>query len=71
MKDGQREVARWQTTGKDFLSLLVNGMGYSYQGRDCGGNLPVLPSDEAAIAWMEANPVALLKSDRPSLKRVK
>lgn len=72
----KRLVARWQTKGNDYLNLFASTTGYYYEGKDCGGNLPTLPNDDAAIAWMErpwnggAGPVTVLKTDRPSLQRV-
>lgn len=71
------EVARWETRGHDWLSLRRNGASYSYVGNGCGGTLPFMPDDNAAVEWMErpwgkggAGPVTVLRDDRPSLKRV-
>lgn len=65
----RRIVAEWRTKGKDFLTLYHDVWGYSYRGNGCGGNLGQLASDDVAIAHMEANAVATLKSDRVSLRR--
>ena len=64
-----REVAHWQTKGKDYLTLYHTEYGYSYRGHGCGGTFPC-GSDADAIAYMEAHAVAVLKSDRTSLKRL-
>lgn len=74
----KRNVARWEVKGgKDFLQLQEENGHYTYTGPTSGGSLPALPNDEAAIAYMErpwgnggAGPVTVLKSDRPSTKRV-
>jgi hypothetical protein len=76
-----RIVARWETRGKDYLELTKDegrGRWYSYKGNGCGGGFEA-DSDAAAIQRME-NPwghpdgtgqVTVLKTDRPSLRRVK
>jgi hypothetical protein len=76
-----RLIASWKTKGKDYINLYFNednGLKYyHYEGNGCGGALPKLENDDKAIEWMEepwgkgAGPVTVLKSDRPSLKRVK
>lgn len=70
----QRSVARWQTRGNDWLELFESEsedgtLSYSYNGN---GQMGVLAATDlaSAIAFMEANAVAVLKSDRPTLKRV-
>lgn len=69
-------IARWQTTGKDFLNLYRGATpgDYFYRGRQCGGGLSAaVTSDEQAIQWMEFDrngAARVLKLDRPSLKRV-
>lgn len=78
------KIAHWQTKGKDYLDLFNNGPAlagkgndYFYSGNGCGGGFTAL-SDEEAISRMEApwgdprgtGQVTVLKSDRPSLKRV-
>jgi len=72
------EIARWETRGKDYLSLRRDGDNYFYEGNDCGGTLPPCENDKAAIAWMErpwgaggAGPATVLWFDRTSLKRTK
>ncbi len=75
-------VARWETRGKDWLELTRGEKPgtYWYKGGPsyCGGGFDA-PSDEAAIQHME-NPwghpegtgqVTVLKTDRPSLRRIK
>lgn len=70
-------IARWQTRqGKQWIELCVNAQGaYSYRGSGQGGALPSMPSDDAAIAYMErpwdqgAGPVTVLQTDYPSVKR--
>ena len=65
-------IARWQTTGHDYLELYRDPSGYVYRGRGQGGVMPLPPtaSEDEAIAWMESHAVAVLKSDRPSLRRI-
>ena len=63
-------VAQWVTKGKDFLSLYSEGDDYSYTGRSSGGSLGQFKCAEAAIAHMEANAVATLRIDRPSVRRL-
>lgn len=75
-----RIIARWETKGKDWLELLHHpAYGYSYRGNGCGGGLHAcITSDADAIAAMEAprgsvtgwGQADVLKSDRPSLRRV-
>lgn len=78
-----RTVARWETRGKDWLELELrmtpsyqdpadlSGMTfYAYSGNGCGGFLPKFETDGEAIAYMERNAVATLRSDRPSLRRI-
>lgn len=77
-------IARWETRGNDFLELtkseFKNPEGlthYSYRGKGCGGGL-FASSDQDAIERMEApwgdprgtGQATVLRSDRPSLKRV-
>lgn len=67
-----RIVARWETRGHDFLELYEYPFGgYGYSGKGCGGSLGALPDDQTAITHMERNAVRVLKSDRPSLRRVR
>jgi hypothetical protein len=64
-------VCRWKTTGKDWLDLVQYEDGtYAYHGNYCGGVLPAMPDLESAVEYMENHAVAVLRSDRPSLKRV-
>lgn len=80
-----RLVARWETRGKDWLELLDNGAchnapgrDYFYKGNGCGGGFTA-KDDEEAVRRMEApwgdprgtGQVTVLKTDRPSLRRVK
>lgn len=71
----ERLVARWATSGKDWLELYETNGSYHYRGRRCGGTLRPLASDAEAIAAMEApwgtqtGPCTALRSDRPSLRR--
>ncbi len=75
--DENRIVARWETKGKDWLELYHRRTGYWYRGNGCGGGLEAT-NDEDAIRDMEAprgsehgwGQAAVLKGDRPSLKRV-
>lgn len=69
--DGRTSVARWETTGKDYLELFHDASGYTYVGRNMAGCLPSLSDDTTAIQHMESNAVAVLKSDRSSLRRVR
>jgi hypothetical protein len=84
-EETRRVVARWQTSGWDWINLEsyvsdVHGLTYCYIGNGGGGGLPAhVKTDEDAIAWMD-NPwghkdgtgaCTVLRSDRPSLKRVK
>lgn len=66
-------IARWETRGNDYLNLYrgTRPNDYFYRGNGCGGGV-VADSDEAAIAKMEARggQAAVLKLDRPSLRRV-
>ena len=67
-------IAVWQTSGKDFLRLYIvnpydHNWYYKYEGNGCGGILSKCDTNEDAIKWMEENPVKVLKSDKPSLKR--
>jgi hypothetical protein len=76
-------LARWETRGKDWLELFKyksdkHGTVYHYRGNGCGGGVTA-STDEEAIAAME-NPwghpngtgqVTVLKTDRPSVRRVK
>ncbi len=67
-------LAKWQTKGKDYLMLYQSdtdkkfGM-YSYTGNQCGGGFNAIDL-ESAIAHMEKNQVAVLRADRPSVKRI-
>jgi hypothetical protein len=73
-------IARWETRGKDWLELfrLDAPYRYQYKGNGCGGVF-FAKNDEDAIGQMEApwgdprgtGQVTVLKSDRPSLRRVK
>jgi hypothetical protein len=71
-------IATWKTSGYDYLELKRTDVGYAYTGNGCGGTLPTsILSDNDAIAYMErpwsnlgAGPVTVLKTDRPSLKRI-
>lgn len=73
----ERIVARWETKGKDWLELVHRDSGYWYRGNSCGGGIDAA-DDAEAIGRMEApwgdrrgvGQVTVLKSDRPSLKRV-
>lgn len=76
-----KTIASWEVKGgKDYLNLCKTDYDiYFYQGLTCGGVLPQsITDDNLAIEWMEnpwghklgAGPVTVLKSDRPSLKRV-
>jgi hypothetical protein len=62
-------VAKWETTGKDFLDLYKDDSGYGYMGHNQCGNLGTMKTDDDAIRAMEVGPVAVLKSDRRSLRR--
>lgn len=70
-------IARWETTGHDFLNLYRGSRpgDYFYRGRQCGGGLgAAVTTDEEAIRHMEFDrngAARVLKMDRPSLKRVK
>ncbi len=72
----KRIVAHWKTRGKDYLTLHESNGTYTYEGNDCGGVLPPQANDACAIAAMEApwgrqtGPVTVLRTDRPSLRRV-
>ena len=73
-----KTIARWETTGKDFLDLKRGHLegNYVYTGNNCGGAFRAV-NDESAIAAMEApwehpegvGQVTVLKADRPSLRR--
>ena len=74
----RRIVAKWKTKGNDWLELYHwPKSGYGYRGNGCGGGI-IAETDEEAIVRMEAprgsehgwGPAAVLKSDRPSLKRI-
>ena len=82
--ENDKIIARWETKGNDFLELRrvdleKVGISYFYRGNGCGGGLPgTIKTDAGAIAWMD-NPwghkdgtgaCTVLRSDRPSLKRV-
>lgn len=70
--NNKRLVARWEVRGgKRFLELYADEWGYTYTGEDCGGNLGAMTGDAGAIDKMEAGPVAVLRSDFPSVKRVR
>lgn len=48
-------LARWESRGgAHWVELRVSNGCYSYAGRDCGGCLGVLESDEAAVAVIQA-----------------
>lgn len=75
----KRIVAQWQTRGArgargQFLTLYHDPTGcYTYEGNDCGGVLPKMTYDAAAIAYMERPPLGpafILKCDFPSTKRI-
>lgn len=66
----RKHVAVWRTRGKDYLILYRDAHGYGYTGRGCGGYLGTLAGDDEAIETMERGAVAVLASDRPSLRRV-
>jgi hypothetical protein len=73
-----RIIARWEAKGgRRYLVLYVGDLGYFYRGDGCGGGLPAMPNDDAAIEYMErpwgqggAGPVTVLRSDFPSVRRV-
>jgi preprotein translocase subunit YajC len=77
--DDPTVVARWETRGNDWIELYKDQDGYWFDstGVHMGGRHQ-FPSDEAAIAWMESDeigetgysPLATLKMDRPSVRRV-
>jgi len=79
------EIAKWKTKGKDFLDLFntylehpEKGQIYQYVGNGCGGCF-FASTDQEAIEHMErswgypggAGQATALRSDRPSLKRIK
>lgn len=73
-------IARWQTKGNDYLELKRGETedSYWYKGNGCFGGF-YAKTDSEAIERMEApwgdprgaGQCTVLKSDRPSLKRVK
>jgi len=75
----EKAIARWETRGNDYLELfrLETPGGYQYKGKGCGGVF-LAESDADAIKQMEApwgdskgtGAVTVLKTDRPSLRRV-
>ncbi len=78
---GDVVIARWETTGNDWIELIrhefARGSGYTYRGKGMGGMLGEISNDRDALAWMTApwgkhgaGPVTVLKTDRPSLRRV-
>ena len=79
LPDEARKVALWRTKGNDFLLLYIfdTPRAYSYKGNGCGGGF-FADNDEDAIRKMElpwgspegTGQVTVLKSDRPSVKRV-
>lgn len=70
-QEGKKVIATWRTSGKDFLILYLHMDGvYSYSGNCCGGVLPTLGNDEEAIEYMGEHAVTVLRSDKPSLKRI-
>lgn len=72
-------IARYEAKGgkrylelyRDYEDLRGGGPSYSYRGDGCGGNLGYIESDTTAIQKFEERQVACLKSDFPSVKRVK
>lgn len=75
-----RLVARWETSGNDWIELRQSSFDYYYRGNRCGGfAADKTATDAEAIAAMErpwgslggAGQVTVLKTDRPSLRRVK
>ena len=80
MSDPTNLVARWETTGKDWIELIRCEAPnyYCYKGHQCGGGFRA-KDDEDAIHKMNnpwghpegAGPVTVLQYDRPSLRRVK
>lgn len=79
MSTQEKPVARWETRGKDWLELTKGEKPntYWYRGNGCMGGFDA-PSDVAAIQRMESpwghpqgtGQVTVLKTDRPSLRRV-
>lgn len=73
-----RVVAKWEANrGKQFLVLLCDEIGYTYKTLNGGGNLGKLANDQQAIErvlrpWgRDTGAVTILRSDYPSVKRVK
>jgi len=73
-------VARWETKGKDWLELTrgENKPTYWYHGNRCGGGFDAIDDNDAIrkiqLPWGHSEgtgQVTVIKSDRPSLKRVK
>jgi hypothetical protein len=63
-------VARWETRGKRYwYELYHDELGFTYTGRDCGGNLGTL-GIECALARM-GELIASDKLDGINLKRVR
>lgn len=80
-----RVVAKWESkTGKHWVVLYRDDYGYGYTSPDAGGFLGQLPSDEDAIAQMEAKietgyflpdsaktPMRRVESKRPKARSLK
>ena len=73
----KRTVARWEVRGgKRFIVLYQEFGYYFYRGDGVMGSIGGVMTDEEAIAWMErpwpqAGPATVLKTDFPSLRRVR
>jgi len=73
-------VARWETRGKAHWLELTRGEtpnSYWYRGNGCGGGVDAVDDADAVrkmeLPWRHpegTGQVTVLKSDRPSLKRV-
>lgn len=69
-------VAKWETSGKktwiELFQHETDGTvtGFSYKGRNCGGNLGYFKSRALAILELENRVLRFTKLDHPSLRRV-
>lgn len=66
-------IASWESRGgKYFVKLYRDDYGYGYEGNGCGGSFGNLPTDEAAIDYVEnkVNPYCQASANKsPMIRR--
>jgi hypothetical protein len=65
-------IARWESvSGKYWLELYHDSLGFSYRGVDCGGNFGHLPKAEAILRAETRAMFVQPDANKTPMKRVK